>query len=188
MRRHELLHVLRAADSITDGRVKFLVIGSQAILGTTEPSSHILSRSMEADLAVVPKDDEGDDAAERYADIVDGAIGNGSPFASTFGYYADGVEIKTADLAPGWEQRLIQIEYDAYGKTCLAECLSATDLAVSKLLAGREKDFEFVDAMLNEQLVEREQLDALLSSLEDKPAKAKAETWLSNRPHGSRPW
>ncbi|MEJ7745234.1 MAG: DUF6036 family nucleotidyltransferase [Luteimonas sp.] len=139
MRRHELLHVLRAADSVTNGRVKFVIIGSQAILGTADPSSHILSRSMEADLAVVPSDENED--AERYAAIVDGAIGNGSPFASNFGYYADGVEIKTADLAPGWQQRLVEIAYDAYGTTRSAECLSAADLAVSKLLAGREKDF-----------------------------------------------
>lgn len=178
MRRHELLHVLRAADSVTNGRVRFVVIGSQAILGTTESFNTVLIRSMEADLAV---EGNGTDDPKQYADIVEGAIGNGSPFASTFGYYADGVEIETASLAPGWRDRLIPVEYDAYGQTKIADCLSAPDLAVSKLLAGREKDFEFVDAMLAEDVIDTDQIEALLNTVDESPALRRASNWLSSR-------
>lgn len=179
MRRHDLLHVLRAADGVVDGRVQFVVIGSQAILGTTEPGNEILARSMEADLAIIaPTKAE----AERYADLVSGTIGDGSPFESTFGYYADGVEITTAKLPAGWEQRLLTITFDAHGNERTAKCLSAADLAVSKLMAGREKDFEFVGAMLDERLVDGGAIIGLLATFPGSPAQERAENWLQHRP------
>lgn len=179
MRRPELLHVLRAADGVANGRVRFLVIGSQAILGTAEPANHILARSAEADLAVLAATEE---EATRFADLISGSIGDGSPFESTFGYYADGVEITTAALAPGWESRLIPIDFDAYGAKKSAQCLSALDLAVSKLMAGREKDFEFVGALLDEGLVEAPAVADLLGRLPSSPAQERAGIWLQNRP------
>ncbi len=183
MRRDDLLHVLRAADGVAGGRVQFVVIGSQAILGTAEPGNEILARSMEADLAVVAPSKE---EAERFADLISGSIGDGSPFEAAFGYYADGVEIGTAILPRGWEQRLIPIVFDAGGTERAAKCLSAPDLAVSKLMAGREKDFEFVGAMLDEHLVEQEAVQELLAGFAGAPEARRAEAWLLNRPNAGR--
>ena len=56
--------------------------------------------SVEADLAWR----HDPDAAK--ADNVDGAIGEGSQFHREWGYYAQGVEISTAVLAAGWEDRV----------------------------------------------------------------------------------
>lgn len=181
MRRDELLHVLRAADGVVNGRVQFVIIGSQAILGTAEPDSHLLVRSMEADLAI---DVTNREEAELYADLVSGTIGDGSTFEATFGYHADGVEVQTAKLPEGWRQRLITIAFDAQGNERTALCLSAPDLAVSKLMAGREKDFEFVGAMLDEGLVDAYAVGDLLSTFAAAPAQERAATWLQHRPTG----
>jgi hypothetical protein len=88
---------------------------------------------------------------ERW-NLVDGVLGELSPFDETFGYFADGVEEKTAILPSGWKNRLIKIENrntdNVYGL-----CLEPHDLMVSKLMAGREKDLEFVSIALDARLV-----------------------------------
>lgn len=55
--------------------------------------------SMEADVAF------RNDIDASKADAVDGAIGELSQFHETYGYYAQGVEISTAVLPAGWEDR-----------------------------------------------------------------------------------
>ena len=42
-------------------------------------------------------------------DLIDGTIGEGSPFHSTFGYCAQGVDETTALLPAGWKTRLVPI-------------------------------------------------------------------------------
>ncbi len=93
MQRHELEHLIRAAGAIT-GSEEIVVIGSQAILGAVPDAPASLLRSMEADFFTLrdPKD----------ADLIDGSIGEGSPFHETFGYYAQGVWEDTAVLPEGW--------------------------------------------------------------------------------------
>lgn len=54
-----------------------------------------LRRSMEAD--IYPAADPG------KAEEIDGAIGEGSPFHDTFGYYAHGAGPETAKAPAGWE-------------------------------------------------------------------------------------
>lgn len=73
-----------------------VVIGSQSILGTY-PEWQLpreATMSVEADLAVdsdLARPDVGADESE-LADGIDRAIGEGSMFHETFGYYAHGVE------------------------------------------------------------------------------------------------
>lgn len=88
---------------------------------------------------------------ERW-NLVDGVLGELSPFDETFGYFADGVEEKTAILPSGWKNRLIKIENRNTDNVC-GLCLEPHDLMVSKLLAGREKDLEFVSIALDARLV-----------------------------------
>jgi len=94
MTRDQLEHVIRAAATIAvDDEI--VVIGSQAILGEYPDAPEELLVSVEAD--VYPRHH-----VER-ADLIDGSIGEGSPFHSTFGYYAHGVgpgrEVLIARLA-----------------------------------------------------------------------------------------
>jgi hypothetical protein len=103
-----------------------------------------------------------DDPAK--ADLIDGSIGELSPFHETFGYYAHGIGPETAALPAGWKARVVRIETDQTGGT-VGLCLSPPELAVSKLLGGREKDIEFVRGMLRAGLVSEASIRSLSSEL-----------------------
>jgi hypothetical protein len=71
--------------------------------------------------------------------------------------YVPGVEVATLPLPQGWELRVVIVENEnTNGYRGL--CLSPADLAASKLAAGREKDLEFVAAMLRDRLISSESL------------------------------
>lgn len=143
MNRPQLEHVIRAAAAIT-GHNTLIVIGSQAILGTVERPHPDLVVSMEADLISPGGADD--------ATLIDGTIGEGSPFHSTFGYHAHGVDRGTATLPDDWESRLRVLESPATGGA-KGLCLELHDLAISKLVAGRPKDLSFVSRLFLENLV-----------------------------------
>ena len=98
------------------------------------------------------------------ADLIDGSIGEKSPFHDTFGYYAHGVSPETAKLPSGWKQRLVRGQNENTNGV-VGLCLSAGDLAISKLLASRDKDREFVSAMLRHKLVSCDDLNSLTREL-----------------------
>ena len=84
MKRSQLAHILRSACQIT-GDPNILVIGSQSILGKF---SHVALPdeawlSVEADISFF------DDPEEAKADLVDGAIGEASPFHDGSAYPAE---------------------------------------------------------------------------------------------------
>jgi hypothetical protein len=138
--RTQLEHVIRAAATIA-GDTEIVVIGSQAILGRypDAPAELLVS----ADVDLYPRNHP-----ER-ADLIDGSIGELSPFHETFGYYAQGVGERTAVLPDGWEDRLVSVPTTAG----LGLCLEPHDLVVSKYAAGREKDRDYVRAAIRHRLV-----------------------------------
>ena len=148
MTRQQLEHVVRAAGAITDER-KILVLGSQSILGAFPHPPDSLTVSREADVCPV------NDPAK--ADLISGAIGEVSQFDSTFGYYAHGLPPTACPLPQGWEQRLVPF-HNANTRGVTALCLAPLELASSKLVAGRDKDKEFVAEMLRHQLIEEQSL------------------------------
>ncbi len=144
MRRQQLEHIIRAAAGIT-GASEFVIIGSQAVLGQFPQAPDELLVSMEADVFSLR------DPADN--DLIDGSIGEGSPFHQTFGYYAHGVSAETAVLPAGWRDRLVPVHNpNTGGGTGL--CLEIHDLAVSKLVAGREKDVDFIGVLLRHHFVQ----------------------------------
>lgn len=144
MKRHELEHLIRAAGAIT-GAEEIIVIGSQAILAARPDSPEVLLRSSEADFFTLRG--PGD------SDLIDGTIGEGSPFHETFGYYAQGVWLDTAVLPDGWRDRLLAIRNENT-RNVAGLCLEPHDLAVSKLVAGREKDREYVTEMWRHEMLD----------------------------------
>ena len=99
MHRQQLEHIIRAAAGIT-GASEFVIVGSQAVLGQFPQAPAELLVSIEADVFSLR------DPAD--SDLIDGSIGEGSPFHQTFGYYAHGVSLETAVLPVGWRDRLCQ--------------------------------------------------------------------------------
>jgi hypothetical protein len=155
MTRDALEHLLRAAAAVTNER-DFVVIGSQAVLGQFPNAPPALLASVEADL--YPRD------AVEKSDLVDGAIGELSQFHETFGYYAHGVDETTATLPAGWRQRLVALHTDNTGGAT-GWCLEVHDLACSKLVAGRERDREYLRVLLRERMIEPATLDQRVRGL-----------------------
>jgi hypothetical protein len=159
MTRAQLEHVLRAAAAIT-GADEFIVIGSQAILGSFPDAPRELRRSMEADLFSL--------RSPRDAALIDGSIGEHSTFHETFGYHAHGVAIETAKLPRGWRDRLVKVHSPATGGAT-GLCLEVHDLAVSKLVAGRDLDREFLAALFAHKLADPKVVRARLDETELDP-------------------
>jgi hypothetical protein len=155
MTRDALEHLLRAAAAITNER-DFVVIGSQAVLGQFPRAPEALLISIEADL--YPRD------AIDKSDLVDGAIGELSQFHETFGYYAHGVDDTTATLPAGWQQRLVPLRSDNTGGAT-GWCLEVHDLASSKLVAGRERDREYLRVLVRERMIEPATLEQRVRTL-----------------------
>jgi hypothetical protein len=143
MNRQQLEHVIRAATQIADDD-ELIIVGSQAILGQFPSAPAELLVSMEVD--VYPRNHP-----ER-ADLIDGTIGELSPFHDAYGYYAQGVGPATATLPHDWERRLIPV-HGPSTRGATGWCLEAHDLVISKLIAHREKDIAFARAALRNGLV-----------------------------------
>lgn len=147
-----------------------VIVGSQSLYGVTSQVPDIVKRSVECDfllLAVGPP---------AFRAVIE-QIGFASSFQETHGYYADAVGLATVVLPTGWQERLVPLT----GETgnLHAYCLEVHDTCVSKLMAGREKDFAFIKELLARGLLEMEtfiaraelvaampQSDALLPRLE----------------------
>ena len=113
MTREQLEHAIRAAGAIA-GDTELYVVGSQAILGA-HPNAHPdLLRSMELDIA--PKN------KPELEGVIEGSIGELSPFHQTFGFYVDGVELAAIVLPRGWRERLVIV--DTPTRTSSAACAS----------------------------------------------------------------
>jgi hypothetical protein len=137
MTRLQLEHLIRAAGTIA-GDDDIVVIGSQAILGQFPhaPVEFLVSQAADVNPRNFP---------ER-SDLIDGTIGEASPFELAYGYYAHGVGPETAILPAGWQSRLIPIS-GPNTRSIRGWCLEVHDLALAKLVAGREKDLDYVAAL-----------------------------------------
>jgi hypothetical protein len=140
--RGQLEHAIRAACDIT-GDTEVFVFGSQAILGPFPEVPPTLKMSAEADIS--PKH-----RVEKIEDL--NSIGEDSPFHQAHGFYVHGLPIREAATLPeGWESRTVAVRArnDSTG-----HCLDGHDLAASKLWAFREKDREFVETLLVEEMID----------------------------------
>ena len=155
MKRSQLEHIVRAAADIADDD-EIIVIGSQAILGEHPDAPPALCVSVEAD--VYPKN------KPQHWNVIDGAIGEGSMFHETFGYYAQGVEEGTATLPEGWRDRLVLVSNPGT-RFVKAWCLETHDLVLSKYVADREKDQRFIRGARDAGYLERAVLEERLVTL-----------------------
>jgi hypothetical protein len=155
MTRDELEHIIRASGTITD-QYEFVIVGSQSILGPFPNPEAVFTMSAEADIYPLN--------APELADKIEGAIGEGSDFHQTHGYYAQGVGPETAVLPTGWIQRVHRVQSAATNDR-VGYCLDVGDLFMSKAVAGRDKDRDFCTALLKYDYVQPAYLLALVADM-----------------------
>ncbi len=152
MKRDELEHVIRAAATVS-GENEIVIVGSQAILGQYPDAPATLLFSQEAD--VYPRQ-----RPEKAIEI-DGAMGDGSQFHETFGYYAHGVGPETAKAPRGWQYRLVPVYVPLVVDQRVQAtgwCMEAHDLVLAKLAAGRERDLDFAVQAIRNNIVDPQEL------------------------------
>ncbi len=168
MRREELEHVIRACGDITV-HYEFIIIGSQSILGSVPSPPASLTLSMVAD--IYPR------GAPELAEKIDGAIGEGSRFHQTHGYYAQGVGPETALLPAQWASRVHRIQ-NPNTNDRIGYCLDVLDIFLSKAAAGRRKDQVFCTALLSYGYL---RIDDVLTLVDTMPLDADAARELRAR-------
>lgn len=185
MRRDQLEHAIRAACQIA-GVTEVIIVGSQAILGTftEEELPAYATRSLEID--ILPIADDNDEII-RLADTIEGVAGEFSPFAQLHGFSIDGVDLQTSALPEGWRDRLVKVQnHNTAGPSgepqFIGMCLDKEDLSVAKLCAFREKDQNFVDALITAGLVDPAIIAARLTALPQRyqTAAQRAAGWLAH--------
>jgi hypothetical protein len=130
--------------------LRLIVAGSQALHGHLSSVPSVVEQSMEVDLLLTGE-------AFRARSLIEEEFGMESPYQGTTGLYVHPVGLGTITLPQGWEQRLVPLGKDRDWGNVWA--LEIHDLTVTKLIAGREKDFVFILELLRS---ENAKLDVVL--------------------------
>jgi hypothetical protein len=125
----------------------FFLIGSQSLRGTCPAIPRDFPKTIEADLC--PK------RHPQAWSLLRAELGNQSRFFRKRGYYLDCVDPGLATLPDGWAERLIPFHTPRTGGVT-AWCLDPNDLFASKLAAWRDKDRQFLRAMLRRKFARPE--------------------------------
>ncbi len=186
MRRNQLEHAIRTACQII-GAPEVIVVGSQSILGTYREDQLPPAATMSIEIDVLPIAESNDETA-RLADLIEGVAGEFSPFEQTHGFNIDGVDLSTPALPDGWRDRLVRVQNAntaaPSGKPQFTGwCLDKEDLCVAKLCALREKDQNFVGALLDAGLVDVPVIAVRLAMVAERfhPGAERAIEWLAAR-------
>jgi hypothetical protein len=189
MRRDQLEHAIRTACQII-GKQEVIVVGSQSILGTFRQDQLPTEATMSVEIDILPIADDNTETA-RLADLIEGVAGEFSPFEELHGFSIDGVDVKTSILPAGWRDRLIKVQNANTAAPdgepqYIGWCLNKEDLCVAKLCAFREKDQNFVAALMRCALVERETILTRLTTVDElhRPAAERASSWLGSMETG----
>ena len=157
MRRDQLEHAIRTACQIIQAD-EVIVVGSQSILGTYREDELPAAATMSIEVDVLPIAADNEQTA-HLADLIEGVAGELSAFEQLHGYSIDGVDLKTSALPDGWRGRLVRVQNENTAAPSgqpqfTGWCLDKEDLCVAKLCALREKDQNFVAALLDVCLVD----------------------------------
>ncbi len=162
-------HVCRAAANVA-GVKKIYAFGANAIMpwlaqaGYSIPLSN-LEPSRDVDVTT------GD---EKLDILIDGAIGEISSFDKTFSVYAHSVDFALFQAPANWQQRIGKRTEPVSGIEIIVPY--PHDLIISKLAAGRPKDFDFAASVARHFPMPDEVLNDLVD--EFRAAHPQAETAL----------
>ena len=147
--------------------------------------------TMSVEIDILPIADDNSET-ERLGDLIEGVAGEFSPFEELHGFSIDGVDLSTSALPTGWRARLVKVQ-NANTAAPGGEpqytgwCLDKEDLCVAKLCAFREKDQNFVAALVRSALVDRKTILTRLSAVDERygPTAEMAASWLRSLQIGS---
>lgn len=149
----------------TAGRIArdndFIVFGSQSILGTVARPPKQCLVSLEVDL--YPR------RHPQTAHLIAAELGRRSAFSRKQGFFVDCVTPDLAAFPEGWTERLIPFRTRRTGGVT-GWCVELHDVAASKLAAGREKDLNYVAALLKAGLIKSKILKSRIATLPITPA------------------
>lgn len=141
MNREQLEHAIRASGDLLKEE-QIVLVGSQSILGAFPeglPSDVLLSKEIDVMMLEDPRDEK--------QHLINGQLGELTHFDTTHGFFVEAVGENLCRFPPGWRARVIEVNTPGTnGITGL--CPDPHDLAIAKLLAGREKDTAYVAALL----------------------------------------
>lgn len=121
-----------------------IIAGSQATHAVTEYPPELARKSVECDfLFAVGK--------AEVREKINKELGVLTDYQDEHGYYADAVGLATIVLPSGWENRVRPLH--GPNGNVLAKCIDIYDVAVSKLVAGRAKDLEFLESAFISELI-----------------------------------
>jgi hypothetical protein len=154
MQREQFHELLRRAAAVC-AQHELVIFGSQSVHAVTDsPPAEVLV-SVECDIWL-------QDKPETVSRLV-AELGKDSAFAKTMGVYADPLPPGLPLLPDGWNERLVT--YHGGGVT--ARCLEIHDLVVTKLAAGRLKDYEFIAALFIGKLARVEEVERRIWTFPD---------------------
>ena len=85
-----------------------------------------------------------------------------------------------AKLPVGWEERVIRLQDKVYTRGKSGLCIELHDLAASKLAAFREKDLEFVNALLEGHAIKASVLLERIDTLSiDDETRERLQKWTA---------
>jgi hypothetical protein len=134
VRKSDLFELISAIKNLSPDEIP-IIVGSQSVHIITNFPPEIVRQSIECDFLIV-----GGKSGTRVE--INKKLGVFSQFQIEHGFYADALGLATVILPIGWQERLQNLE-DENGKV-IANVAEIHDIAVSKLIAGREKDFVFL--------------------------------------------
>lgn len=163
-------HIIRAVGSAMEESDVY-IIGSNSIFawfnlekvlneGVSEQQKNdimLLSTSQDVDVILAHNPEKSED--------VSGALGQDSPFHIEYGYYVDGVDFATATLPANWKERCRILQSENTNQV-RGHVIDVHDLVVSKLVAGRPKDLEYIEAAFRMSLINQSILIERLSLTE----------------------
>ena len=151
MRLQSLNHLIEVVRAVARPD-KVLILGSSCLLPSHPElgeTGHPLELTTDVDFLLHPVN-------EAIAESLQLAAGRDSAFMAQFGYYADIMRPVMAETLPaGWEGRLHPVPgYDN------VVALDVYDLALVKLMVGRQKDLDLLRALLKLGILEPARLRA----------------------------
>lgn len=183
MRRDQLEHAIRTACQFI-GQREVIVVGSQSILGSFDEARLPAHATMSLEIDILPIAADNDEVA-RLADLIEGVAGEFSAFEDLHGFSIDGVDMDTSALPDGWRDRLVKVQNantaaPSGNPQFTGWCLDKEDLCVAKLCALREKDQNFVAALLEARLVDSDVITERLRTVPERyePATERALGWI----------